>query len=213
MDVDSMMRVADRRLPALLPASHAMCRWVPAHVLPVLTWAEERAGARGQSMARKNEAVAQLLEHIARLLTLKRDDPYRISAYIDAARTIGGLADDIEVLHQRGQLEEIRGVGPSIAEKVAEYLETGRSSYEQELEREIAPEAPELLEIPSIGPARARLIQERLGISTLPELARAARDHRLRTLPGIGETLERRIADEAAHARRQSEHGVAVPAT
>jgi DNA polymerase (family X) len=164
-------------------------------------------------MARKNEAVAQLLENIARLLTLKRDDPYRITAYTDAARNIAGVADDIEVLHQRGQLEEIRGVGPSIAEKVAEYLETGRSSYEEELEREIAPEAPDLLEIPSIGPVRARLIQERLGIKTVPELERAARDHRLRALPGIGETLEARIADEAAQARQHSASRVAVPAT
>jgi DNA polymerase (family X) len=164
-------------------------------------------------MARKNEAVAQHLENIARLLTLKHDDPYRIGAYSDAARNIAGIADDIEVLHQRGQLEEIRGVGRSIAEKVAEFLETGHSSYEQELEREIAPEAPDLLEIPSIGPVRARLIQERLGISTVADLERAARDHRLQTLPGIGETLEARIADEAAQARQRSERGVAVPAT
>ena len=164
-------------------------------------------------MARKNEQVAQLLENIARLLTLKRDDPYRIGAYTDAARNIAGIADDVEVLHRRGQLEEIRGVGASIAEKVAEYLETGRSSYEEELERELSPEAPDLLEIPSIGPVRAKMIQEKLGIRTVAELERAARDHRLRTLPGIGETLEARIADEAAEARRQATSEVAVPAT
>ena len=164
-------------------------------------------------MARKNEQVAQLLENIARLLTLKRDDPYRIGAYLDAARNIAGIADDVEVLHRRGQLEEIRGVGPSIAEKVAEYLETGRSSYEAELERELSPDAPDLLEIRSIGPVRAKMIQEKLGIRSVAELERAARDHRLRTLPGIGQTLEARIADEAAEARRHSTSEVAVPAT
>ena len=164
-------------------------------------------------MLKKNEQVAQLLENIARLLTLKHDDPYRIGAYTDAARNIRGIADDIEALHQRGQLEEIQGVGPSIAEKVAEFLETGRTSYEQELEREIAPEAPDLLEIPSIGPVRARLIRERLGISTVSELERAAREHRLRALPGIGETLESRIAEEAALALQRSRRAEAVTAT
>jgi DNA polymerase (family 10) len=164
-------------------------------------------------MPRKNEQVAQFLENIARLLTLKRDDSYRIGAYTDAARTIGAMPDDIEVLHRSGQLEEIRGVGPSIAEKIAELLETGRSSYEQELEREIAPEAPDLLEISSIGPARARLIQEKLGITTVSELERAAREHRLHTLPGIGDTLERRIAQEAAQALDQHRSAEAVPAT
>jgi DNA polymerase (family 10) len=164
-------------------------------------------------MPRKNEAVSQFLDNIARLLTLKRDDPYRIGAYTDAARTIAALADDVEVLHRRGQLEEIRGVGPSIAEKVAEYLETGHSSYADDLEREIAPDAPDLLEVPSIGPTRARLIAERLGISSVAELERAAREHRLRALPGIGETLESRIAEEAAHALEQSRRAEAVPAT
>jgi DNA polymerase (family 10) len=164
-------------------------------------------------MARKNEAVSQLLDNIARLLTLKHEDPYRIRAYTDASREIAYMPEDIEELHRAGQLEEIPGVGPSIAARVGEYLDTGRSSYYQQLERDIAPEAPELLEIPSIGPARARLIQERLGISTLLELERAARDHRLQALPGIGETLEGRIADEAAHALSQTRSAEAVPAT
>ena len=164
-------------------------------------------------MARKDEDVAAFLENIARLLTLKHDDPYRIGAYSDAARNIAGIADDVEVLYRRGQLEEIRGVGRSICEKIAEFLETGRSSYVEELEREIAPEAPELLEIPSIGTVRARLIQEHLGISNVADVERAAHDHRLRALPGIGETLEARIADEAAHALRQARRTEAVPAT
>jgi DNA polymerase (family 10) len=167
-------------------------------------------------MPRKNEAVAELLDTIARLLTLKGADPYRIGAYVDAARTVSGIADDVEVLHRRGQLEEIRGVGTSIAARIAEYLETGRSSYVEELEREIAPGAPSLLDLPSIGPVRARLIQERLGISTLPDLVRAARDHRLRGLRGIGEALESRIADEATHVLQSSESAprpLAVPAT
>lgn len=165
-------------------------------------------------MPRQNEAVAQLLDNIARLLTLKRDDPYRITAYTDASRTIRALADDVETLHRHGQLEEIRGVGPSIAAKIAEYLESGRSSYVDELEHEIAPEAPGLLEIPSIGPTRAKLIQERLGISTVPEVAQAAREHRLQTLPGIGPTLESHIADEAAELLRATSPGpMAVPAT
>jgi DNA polymerase (family 10) len=68
-------------------------------------------------------------------------------------------------------------------------------------------------EIPSIGPVRARLIQERLGISTVSELERAACEHRLRALPGIGETLEARIADEAAQARKQSRRAEPIPAT
>jgi DNA polymerase (family 10) len=166
-------------------------------------------------MPGQNEAVSHFLDSIARLLTLQRADPYRIGAYTDASRTVRELAEDIGVLHRRGRIREIRGIGESIADKIAEYLETGRSSYVKELEREIAPEAPDLLEVPTIGPTRAKLIQERLGITTVPELARAAREHRLQALPGIGETLERRIAEEAEHALEAAESSkpLAVPAT
>jgi len=154
-------------------------------------------------MTSTNEAVARLLDNIARLLTLQHGDQYRIRAYTEASRTIEHLTDDITALYRAGQLETVEGIGPSIAARISDYLDTGHSAYEEQLMREIAPEASELLEIPSIGPARARLIHERLGLSTLADLEQAARDHRLRTLPGIGETLESRIAQEAADAQRQ----------
>jgi DNA polymerase (family 10) len=167
-------------------------------------------------MPDQNANVARLLDNIARLLTVKREDQYRIRAYTEAAIAVDALDEDVRVLHAAGRLEEIPGVGPSIAAKIAEYLETGRSSYVEELERELAPDAPDLLEIPSIGPGRAKTIRERLGIDSVADLLRAAREHRLRTLPGFGPTLEARIADEAARAVRQAEtarRAEAVPAT
>ena len=121
---------------------------------------------------------------------------------MDAARAIETLAIDIGDLHRDGALEEIPGVGAAIAKKVAEFLETGHLSYYDQLKRELAPEAEELLDVPSIGPERARMIGERLGITHLIDLERAARAQRLRTLPGIGPVLERRIAQEAAELRR-----------
>ncbi len=155
-------------------------------------------------MPRKNDEVVQFLDTVSRMLMLKNDDPYRIRAYTDAARAVATMIEDVEEVHEADELQEIPGIGPSIAAKVAEYLDTGHSSYLEQLEREVAPEAPDLLDIPSIGPTRANLIQERLGISTLPALERAAREHRLQMLPGIGERLERRIAEEAASAAQRN---------
>jgi DNA polymerase (family 10) len=167
--------------------------------------------------AGQNEAVAQLLDNIARMLALKDDDPFRIRAYTEASHAIATLDEDIREVYRAGRLEDVEGVGPSICAKIAEYLDTGRSGYYQALKQEVSadPEATELLDLPSIGPARARLIREHLGITTLPTLARAAREHRLQTVPGIGETLERRIGREAERAARQSGRlmEAATPAT
>lgn len=163
----------------------------------------------------ENDAVAQLLDNIARLLAIQDADPFRIRAYTDASRAVGALDEDIREVHQAGALEEIDGVGPSICAKIAEFLETGRSTYYEELKQAVAPEASDLLDVPSIGPGRARLIREHLGISRVADLERAAREHRLRTIPGIGEKLERRIEREARRAARQDGRllEAAIPAT
>jgi DNA polymerase (family 10) len=86
-------------------------------------------------MSRRNEEVATLLENIAELLAAKEGDPYRIRAYEEAARSITATAEDIEELHRAGRLQDIPRVGESIAAKVAEYLDTNRSTYYEELKR------------------------------------------------------------------------------
>ncbi|MBI4494786.1 MAG: DNA polymerase/3'-5' exonuclease PolX [Chloroflexi bacterium] len=166
-------------------------------------------------MARRNEELSLLLENIAKLLALKSESPFRIRAYEEAARSISAMAEDIEDLHRAGRLTDIAGVGSSIGAKLGEYLDTGRSSYYEGLKREVSVEAADLLDVPSIGPARAKLVHERLGISTVAELERAAREHRLQGLPGFGEKLEDRIAREAARVAQRTGRmllGMALPA-
>jgi len=166
-------------------------------------------------MPRKNEEVALFLENIAKLLSLKGENPYRIRAYKEAARTLRAMTEDVAELHRSGRLEEIHGVGESIASKIGEYLETGRSTYYEELKSQVPLAAAELLEVPGIGPARAKLLHERLGIASVTELERAAREHRLRALPGFGERLEQKIATEAARVAERTRRlllGVALPA-
>src|SRR4051794_22215234 len=112
-------------------------------------------------MARRNEDVAELLENIARLLTIKGDSGFRINAYMQAAHSISGLGEDVAALWHEGRLQEIWGVGPSIAAKVAEYLGTGRVRYYEELKLQFPVEASDLLDVPSIGPQRAQLLHEK----------------------------------------------------
>ena len=156
-------------------------------------------------MSRRNEEVALLLENIAKLLALKGDDPFRIRAYEEAARSVSATSDDVEDLRTAGRLEAIPRVGASIAAKIAEYLDSGRSAYYEELKRQIPVAAAELLEVPGIGPARAQLLHERLGISSLLELEQAAREHKLRALPHFGAKLEERIGREAGHSELLTE--------
>lgn len=163
---------------------------------------------------RRNEEVALLLDNIAELLMLKNENPYRIRAYTTAAQNIRALDVDIEELARQGRLDEIPGVGKALAAKIEEYLQTGKLQYYEELKREVPLQAVDLLEVPGIGPARAHLLYEKLGITTIQELLQAAQEHKLRDLPGFGEKLEERIAREAARLMQRTKRlllGIALP--
>ncbi len=134
----------------------------------------------------RNLELAALLNEIADLLELKGESPFRVNAYRRAARALESLTEDVEELAARGALEEIPGVGKSIAEKIQEYLRTGKITYHQELLRELPAGITTLLRVPGLGPKTAMLIYQHLGITTLEELEQAARSGRLVGLPRMG---------------------------
>lgn len=144
----------------------------------------------------RNQEVAALLVRVSDLLETKGESTYRVAAYRHAAREIADLSEDIEGVWRAGRLDEIPGVGESIAAKIDEYLRTGQLAYLKELERGVAPGLPELLAVPGLGPHRVQLLHDALGISTIDELVRAAREHKLAGLPGFGEKLEANVLRE-----------------
>lgn len=163
----------------------------------------------------RNAEVADFLDEIADLLELKGESRYRVGAYRTAAARIQNLPESVEDVWASGRLQEIPGVGESIAAKVGELLQTGRSTYLESLRREVSPGLRELLRVPGLGPARAQTIHRYLGIQTIQELAEAARQHRLRELPGIREKTEEKILREVERLQQRTRRillGVALPA-
>ncbi len=170
---------------------------------------------RAETLTVRNADVAALLDEIADLLELKGENRFRVGAYRTAAGRIENLPEDVEDLWLAGQLENVPGVGESIAAKVGEYLQTGHSSYLDSLRKEVPTGVRELLRVPGLGPARAQIIHKNLGIQSIEELQMAARDHRLRQLPGIREKTEEKILREVERLQQRTRRillGVALPA-
>jgi DNA polymerase (family 10) len=163
----------------------------------------------------RNREVARILEQIADLLETKNESPYRIGAYRNAARQIAGLGEDIAAIWRAGTLEDVPGVGESIAGKIDEYLRTDHLAYLEGLQKEVAPGLPALLQVPGLGPRRVQTLQHRLGVTSLDALARAARAHRLAALPGFGATLEANVLREVERLTQRTRRlplGIALPA-
>jgi DNA polymerase (family 10) len=134
----------------------------------------------------KNGEVVDLLERIGDLMELRGDETYRVRAYREAARQLDLVVEDVQALAEEGRLTEIKGVGPSIARTVKEYLDTGRSAQLEHLRQEVPESLIELLGLRHFGPQRIVKVHRALGVADLDELERAARDGRLATVSGFG---------------------------
>ncbi|MFJ7071561.1 DNA polymerase/3'-5' exonuclease PolX [Streptomyces sp. NPDC098781] len=143
-------------------------------------------------MARSNDEVAALLQEYADLISITGGDAFRTRTYEKAARAIGGHHADVSTLDVKG-LKEIPNVGKSIAEKVVEYFADGSISAVEELRAKIPAGVRQLTAIPTLGPKKAMVLYEELGISTTEELADAIQEERLRDLKGFGPKTEENI--------------------
>lgn len=161
----------------------------------------------------KNKTVARILYEIADLLDLD-GVPFKPRAYRRAAQAVESLTTPIEDLVTEGRISELPGVGEAIGKKIAEIVETGRLEYYEKLKEKLPVDLFALTGVEGVGPKTAKLLYESLGIRTLEELERAARDGRIRKVKGLGPKTEERILRGIGEARRMEERvrlGEALP--
>ncbi|MBI4227031.1 MAG: DNA polymerase/3'-5' exonuclease PolX [Candidatus Omnitrophica bacterium] len=140
-----------------------------------------------------NAQIADVFETIGHLLEFQGDNPFRIRAYRRAALNLRTLTADLAEVAQRGALEELPGIGKDLAAKIQELLATGRLAYFEELSRRVPKALVTLVSVPGIGPKKARLLYDRLHVTSLDQLEDLARRHKLRGLPGMEAKTEENI--------------------
>jgi len=161
-----------------------------------------------------NADIAAVFEEIADRLEIQGANAFRIRAYRNAARTLGELPQEARALVDKGEdLTRLPGIGDDLAAKVREIAETGHCSLLDRLRRELPPAVTELLQIPGLGPKRVKALYHDLEVETVEQLYRAARDGRIRALPGFGEKTELNILQAVeAHVSQARRFKLAVAA-
>jgi DNA polymerase (family 10) len=153
-----------------------------------------------------NRDLSNTFTLIADLLEIKSENFYKTNAYRKAAENLVELSQDIRQVWEAGELQDIPGVGKAIAEKIDELLRTGELDFLNRLTAEVPASLAEVVKIPDLGPKKVKLFWEELGITTVEELADAARTGKLAALPGMGEKSQARVlAGIEALSRRQTD--------
>jgi len=148
---------------------------------------------RSHILVIKNIEISKIFNDIVNILKIKDENRFKIRAYERVAATIENLPMEVETLYNLGKLDEIPGVGEAISKKIEELIKTGKLEYYENLKQKIPSGVLELLNIPEIGPRKAKLFYEELDIDNVEKLEKAAREHKLQTLPGMGEKAEKKI--------------------
>ena len=147
--------------------------------------------------------IAAVLEEIATLLELKDENPFKIRAYANAARSLETFGANLSDLQDEDALEKIPGIGKAIAAKIKELAATGSLKYLEELRADFPAAILELFSIPGLGAKKIKALYEKLHISSIAQLQKACESGRVAELPGFGETTQGKIchaiADRAKH--------------
>jgi DNA polymerase (family 10) len=137
--------------------------------------------------------IADVLQQIATLLELKGENPFKIRAYTNAARSLETFGGNISDLQDEESLAKIPGIGKSIAEKIKELAATGDSKYLAELRAEFPKAILELFSISGLGAKKIKALYEQLQISSIEQLRKACESGRVAELSGFGETTQTKI--------------------
>ena len=145
-----------------------------------------------------NTDTIELLEEMKKLMTLRGENPFKIRAFEKAVSVLEGLKNPTELRDRAkaGSLTALPGIGKGIAEVLTDYLLTGQSKALNELRAAIPPGLAELAQVRGLGPKKAMILIEELGIRSLVELEYACKENRLVQLKGFGPKIQEKLAEE-----------------
>jgi len=153
-------------------------------------------------MAVSNDEVAAALNELAELTSISGGDAFKARAYEKAARAVGGHRVAVSTL-DAAQLRQIPGVGKAIADKIVEFCRSGTFPALEKQRAEIPAGLRQLIDIPTLGPKKALVLYQELGITSVDGLVEAVQAGRLDQLRGFGP----KTAENIMHGVEVLRHG------
>ncbi|QOY91073.1 DNA polymerase/3'-5' exonuclease PolX [Paludibaculum fermentans] len=154
----------------------------------------------------ENLEIARMLAETGDLMEIGGEDGFRIRSYRNAASVIEGYPERIaDILNDPARkVTDIQGIGKGIAEALKEIVTRGSFARRDEMLEKYPPTALEMLRIQGLGPKTVRTLWEHFRVSTLEDLERLCREHKLQDLPRMGAKLEDKILKGISQYRQSA---------
>lgn len=150
-----------------------------------------------------NADIAAVFERVADLLEFQGENAFRVRAYRSAARTIAAHGESLAAVRSDSarSLTDLDGIGRDLAAKIESLLDTGRLDLLDDLHSNVPAVALELMKVPGLGPRKARVLVDELGIESLDGLEQACREGRVEGIKGFGAKTQATILKNVSFAR------------
>jgi DNA polymerase (family 10) len=167
-----------------------------------------------------NQAVADSLAEIAKLMELLGENKFKVIAHDKAARLLESYATDLtSVVGDGGKeahkaLTAIEGIGPKIADKIIEFVKHGRMTELDELRSQVPKGLLPLMQVPGLGPKTLSTLWKEGGVTDLASLKKILDNGEILTLPRMGEKSVSKLKESLSLAERGNVRlplGLAVP--
>lgn len=159
-----------------------------------------------------NQEIARIFDQIADLLEITGGDRFRINSYRRTARILDEYGEDLSAVRRRGELQKITGIGKGTAERIEQYIDSGKIELHQELLAQVPTGLLELLKVPNLGPKKVQVLWQELEVTGPDRLREEIAAGRVAELPRFGaRTAEKLLAglDFMAQASQRTPLGLA----
>lgn len=147
----------------------------------------------------KNVEIVRIFREIAYLIQIAENDPntiYKVRAYEKAADVIENLTVGLEEIYLKNGIQDLRkipSIGNAISLKIEEFIKSHKIDYHQELTTKIPLKISEFYNMRGIGPKTIKILYEKLKITSISDLEKAASEGRIAKLKGFSKMKEENI--------------------
>lgn len=155
----------------------------------------------------KNHEIAKIFEEIAIYLEMDDELVFKVRAYENAALSIGGMAEDVEDIYKKGgvrALQQLPNIGKGLADKIEEYLKSGKIKYYEDLRGKVPVDVSSLRKIEGLGPKKIKILYKKLGVKNVTDLEKAAASGKIRALGGFGVKTEQNLLKGIGFMKKSS---------
>ncbi|MEN6385938.1 MAG: DNA polymerase/3'-5' exonuclease PolX [Phycisphaerales bacterium] len=151
-----------------------------------------------------NSDIAEIFNQVADLLEILGENPFRIRAYRNGARTVESITRNVsDMVANNEDLTEFPGIGKDMAGKIKEIVETGTFEMLEELKTHLPPELIKLMNISGLGPKKVAKLYKELNITNIGQLKDAINTGKIKEIEGFGDKTINNIVEEISRLEQK----------